>query len=87
MAHSFCSCSLKFSLSKGLTVKCIAFPCTLSVLNSPGDCGVAVLDLRSVDCTGQVLVDMISMILCSELTNTLVICSIDGITDNIPVNK
>lgn len=31
------------------------------------------------------LVDMISMILCSELTNKLVICSSDGITDNIPM--
>lgn len=39
------------------------------------------------DCIGQVLVDMISVILCSEFTNVSDMCSIDGITDNIPINN
>ena len=85
ITYSFCSCSLKFSLSRGLTVKCIVFPFTFNVFSCVLECIVVVDDLRLRGSTGKLLVDMTSMILCNELTNKLVICSSDGITDNIPV--
>ena len=86
ITYSCCSCSLKFSLSKGLTVKCIVFPLTFSGFSCVLECSVVVDNLRLGGCTVQVLVDMISIILCSEFTNKLVICSSDGITDNIPIH-